>query len=197
MTTRELLILSATEPDRPGLVTELAGYIAEHECNVEDSRVSVLGGHAGLMFLVGGEPARIATVLDGLPAFRERTGIRAVARRLEAGVAGAGAPGAVGMARYIIRGSAIDHTGIIFAITEAVRSHGGNILELETATESAPMSGSPLFIMEMILTLPEQGGAAKRLREALETMARTQSVDIEMEPAMPARRDEAAGARGE
>jgi glycine cleavage system transcriptional repressor len=83
MGTRELLILSATEPDRPGLVTELAGYIAERECNVDDSRVSVLGGYAGLMFLVAGEPEQIAAVLNDLPTFREQTGIRAVARRLE------------------------------------------------------------------------------------------------------------------
>jgi glycine cleavage system transcriptional repressor len=192
MSTRELLILSATEPDRPGLVAELAGYIAGCGCNVEDSRVSVLGGHAGLMFLISGEPAHIAKAVDGLPAFRERSGIRTVARRLGAEAAGARASSA---ARYIIHGSAIDHEGIIFAITDAVRSHGGNILELETATESAPMSGEPLFLMEMIVVLPEGGGAAKRLRDVLETMARTQSVEIEMEPAARANPDEVAAAR--
>jgi glycine cleavage system regulatory protein len=86
---------------------------------------------------------------------------------------------------------------IIFSFTEAERGHGGNILELETATESAPMSGSPLFIMEMIFTLPEAGGAAKRLRTALETMARTQSVDIEMDAAVPSPKGEVAGKTGE
>ncbi|HEX6964200.1 MAG TPA: ACT domain-containing protein [Gemmatimonadaceae bacterium] len=192
MSTREELILSATEPDRPGLVAELTGYIAECACNVEDSRVSVLGGHAGLMFLVSGEPADIAAAVDGLNAFRARSGIRAVARRLGPAPAAAGAPGT---AKYIVHGSAIDHGGIIFAITDAVRSHGGNILELETATESAPMSGEPLFLMEMIIVLPEEGGVAKRLREALDAMARSQSVEIEMEPAARAGRDEVAAAR--
>lgn len=192
MTTREELILSATEPDRPGLVAELTGYIAQCECNVEDSRVSVLGGHAGLMFLISGEPAQITAVVDGLNEFRARSGIRAVARRLGPVPAAAGRPG---MARYIVHGSAIDHGGIIFAITDAVRSHGGNILELETATESAPMSGEPLFLMEMIIALPEEGGSAKRLGEALDNMARAQSVEIEMEPAVRAGTGEVAVAR--
>ena len=64
MSTREELILSATEPDRPGLVAELTGYIAECECNIEDSRVSVLGGHAGLMFLVSGVPSFFPDVVE-------------------------------------------------------------------------------------------------------------------------------------
>ncbi|HEX5437772.1 MAG TPA: ACT domain-containing protein [Gemmatimonadaceae bacterium] len=191
MATRALLILSATEPDRPGLVADLARYVADCGCNVEDSRVSVLGGHAGLMFLVSGDPVQADSVANGLPELRERTGIRAQVRRLGT----VSAARAMGAAHYIVHGSAIDHEGIIFAITDAVRAHGGNILELETSTESAPMSGSPLFLLEMIVTLPESDDSADRLREALRTMARTQSVDIEMERAVPAGRGEVAAAR--
>ena len=47
-----MLLLSATEPDRLGLVAELTKFIAEKGCNVEDSRIVVLGGYAGLMALV-------------------------------------------------------------------------------------------------------------------------------------------------
>src|SRR5512147_482797 len=84
MAAREFLLLSATEPDRSGLVAELTGFIAECGCNVEDSRIVVLGGYAGIMVLLSGEPIELQTVLNGLEHLRERSGIRAVPRRVRA-----------------------------------------------------------------------------------------------------------------
>ena len=43
-------------------MAELTGCIAECGCNVEDSRIVVLGGYAGIMVLLSGEPATRATV---------------------------------------------------------------------------------------------------------------------------------------
>jgi UTP:GlnB (protein PII) uridylyltransferase len=57
MAAREYLLLSATEPDRSGLVAELTAFIAECGCNVEDSRIVVLGGYAGIMLLLSGASA--------------------------------------------------------------------------------------------------------------------------------------------
>ena len=55
MSEREFLLLSATEPARLGLVAELTRFIAEKSCNVEDSRVVVLGG-AGVVVAGHGAP---------------------------------------------------------------------------------------------------------------------------------------------
>lgn len=84
----------------------------------------------------------------------------------------------------VVTASAMDHEGIIHAITDVVRAHGGNILELETSTESAPMTGSPLFAMRMVLTIAERHGSAVRLREALDTLARAQAIDLETSEAL-------------
>lgn len=189
MSAREYLILSATERDRPGLVAELSGFIAQHECNVEDSRVVVLGGYAGLMFLISGSAEAVLAVEGGLPALERETGLRAVARRLvSGGAAPAERPAA---STYVVTASAIDHEGLIHLITDTVRSHGGNILELETSTESAPMSGSPLFALRMVVALAERHGSRDRLRVALEVLARTEAIDLDLVPAT-----EAAGGQG-
>ncbi|HEX6533645.1 MAG TPA: ACT domain-containing protein [Gemmatimonadaceae bacterium] len=181
MSAREHLILSATERDRPGLVAELSGFIAKHGCNVEDSRVVVLGGYAGLMFLISGSTEAILAVEGGLPALERETGLRAVARRL---VTGGGAPAERPAANtYVVTASAIDHEGLIHLITDTVRSHGGNILELETSTESAPMSGSPLFALRMVVALAERHGSRERLRVALEVLARSEAIDLDLVPA--------------
>ena len=176
---REFLLLSATEPDRSGLVAELTGFIAECGCNVEDSRIVVLGGYAGIMVLLSGEPSELQAVMDGLDGFRERTGIRAVPRR----VRGRPTEEAVETPRILVQASAIDHEGIIHALAETVRRHGGNILELESATESAPMTGEPLFRLRMSVWAGREAGAGERLWRELEEVARRESVDLELQAA--------------
>jgi len=51
----EYLVISAIGEDRPGLVSRLTGVIAEHGCNVEDSRMSVLGTEFAVILLLSGE----------------------------------------------------------------------------------------------------------------------------------------------
>lgn len=175
----EFLLLSATEPDRSGLVAELTGFIADRGCNVEDSRIVVLGGYAGIMVLISGEPAELQAVLDGLEELRATTGIRALSNRVAGRkvTAGAGAP------RVLVRATALDHEGIIHALAEVVRRHGGNIVELESATEPAPMSGEPLLRLGMSVWAPPESASAERLWRELESVARQEGVDLEIRPA--------------
>lgn len=188
MAERQQLILSATERDRPGLVAELSGFIASRGCNVDDSRVVVLGGYAGLLFLISGDAAGIAAVEQGLPALERETGLRAVARRIEERGAEGGEGARQPTPTYVVLASAIDHEGLIHLITDTVRAHGGNILELETSTESAPMSGSPLFALRMVVALAEHLATPAKLREALDALARAEALDLEMTPAADAPR---------
>jgi glycine cleavage system regulatory protein len=180
MSHREFLLLSATEPDRLGLVAEVTRFIAERACNVEDSRLIVLGGYAGLMVLVSGEAAALRSVLDGLDRFREESGIRMAPRRVATR-----RPEASSAPEVVVHARAIDHAGIIHALAETVRRHGGSILELESATESAPMTGEPLFRLRMNVRLPEVGGAESELCRELEAVAAREGVELDLHPAEP------------
>jgi glycine cleavage system transcriptional repressor len=177
MSHREFLLLSATEPDRLGLVAEATRFIAERGCNVEDSRLVVLGGYAGLMVLVSGEAAALRSVLDGLDRFREESGIRMAPRRVATR-----RPETSSAPEVVVHARAIDHAGIIHALAETVRRHGGSILELESATESAPMTGEPLFRLRMNVRLPE-GGVESELCQELEAVAAREGVELELHPA--------------
>jgi glycine cleavage system transcriptional repressor len=188
MAEREYLLLSATEPDRSGLVAELTGFIAACGCNVDDSRVVVLGGHAGLMVLLSGEPAELEAVLAGLGALRTRTGIRVAPRRVAARQAAAGAEAS----RIDVEASAVDHEGIIHALAETVRRHGGNILELESSTEAAPMSGEPLFTLRMSVWAPDAEGGAEALWGELERVAEEEGVELAVRRVAPSEGQPAA-----
>jgi glycine cleavage system transcriptional repressor len=177
MSEREFLLLSATEPDRLGLVAELTRFIAEKGCNVEDSRVVVLGGYAGVMLLVSGDAAALKDLLEGLEGLRERHGVRLAPRRVAA--RRSAQPAAPEM---VVHARAIDHPGIIHALSDIVRRFGGNILELESASESAPQSGEPLFRLRMTVRLPPTVESAELWRQ-LEAAAASQGVDLEVHAA--------------
>ena len=177
---REFLLLSATEPDRLGLVAEVTRFIAERECNVEDSRLVILGGYAGLMVLVSGEAAALRRVLDGLDQLREQHGIRMAPRRVATR-----RPEASSAPEMVLHARAIDHAGIIHALAETVRRHGGSILELESSTESAPMTGEPLFRLRMNVRLPEGASVESELCRELEAVAAGEGVELELHPAQP------------
>ena len=179
MSHREFLLLSATEPDRLGLVAEVTRFIAERGCNVEDSRLIILGGYAGLMVLVSGEAAALRSVLDGLDQLREQHGIRMAPRRVASRRPDVSAP------EVVLHARAIDQAGIIHALAETVRLHGGSILELESTTESAPMTGEPLFRLRMKVRLPEAAGAEAELCRELEAVAAGQGVELELHPSQP------------
>jgi glycine cleavage system transcriptional repressor len=188
MAARDFLVISAIGPDRPGLIAELTGFIAERGCNVEESRAVVLAGQFGFMFIISGASPNVAAVMQDLDALEARAGLNAVARRVPDPRTATGAgPGA---RRFNITASALDREGIVHGIADIVRSHGGNILELETSTYPASTSGYPLFQLELTVMLREHGGAAERLRAALAEMAREENIDLEMELA----RNEPGGA---
>ena len=48
------LVISALGKDRPGIVNLLSQAILEAGCNIQDSRMTVLGGEFALMLLVSG-----------------------------------------------------------------------------------------------------------------------------------------------
>lgn len=49
-----LLVVSALGQDRPGIVNELSLAILNCGCNIEDSRMTVLGGEFTVILLVSG-----------------------------------------------------------------------------------------------------------------------------------------------
>jgi glycine cleavage system transcriptional repressor len=177
MSHREFLLLSATEPDRLGLVAELTKFIAEKGCNVEDSRLVILGGYAGLMVLVSGEPAALGSLLSGLEQLRERHGIRIAPRRVATR-----RPESPPAPQVVVHARALDQAGLIHALAETVRRYGGNILELESTTESAPMSGEPLFSLRMSVRLSDAAAEAELWRE-LESVAAAHGIDLELHAA--------------
>src|SRR4051794_15954181 len=112
MNGKEHLIITSLGTDRPGIVEELSGWILENGGNIEDSRMSLLGGEFASLVLVSGE-AGFAERLEGSrAAFESDRGQTVFARRVKA------SPGApqVSHLRYNLKATALDHPGIVHQV---------------------------------------------------------------------------------
>lgn len=174
---KEFLVLSALGTDRPGIVAEVTEFLDGYGVNVEDSRMAVLGGEFALMMLVSGTPEEIARVSANVDALQAKSGLHIRPRPTNAPYQYR----AAGSVPYVVHAYAMDHEGIVHAIASALSHRGVNIVSLETSTYPAPVSGTPLFRMELRMDVPHEVPIGQ-LRDDLERVAASENVDVELKP---------------
>jgi glycine cleavage system transcriptional repressor len=74
----------------------------------------------------------------------------------------------------------MDQPGIVAKITDVLGIYGVNIEELETRVESAPFAGTPLFLLEAVVTVPT-GISVRKLRDELVTLGDSIGCDIDLD----------------
>jgi glycine cleavage system transcriptional repressor len=189
------VVLTAIGEDRPGLVSGISRYIFESGCNVEDSRMAILGGEFAMLILVGGEQERIAHLLTGLEAEGRRSGLSIQARRTE----GLEARGHEGGLSFEVCAQAMDHPGIVQRISQLLAERNINIRALDTRLSHAAHTGQPLFSLQARIELPDSEDV-ERLRRDLHEIGASENVEVELRPtgeaALPRRGPEEARAFG-
>jgi glycine cleavage system transcriptional repressor len=61
------LVITALGEDRPGIVDELSNVLGKQQLNIEDSRMSALGGEFAILMLVSGASNSIDAFMDEIP----------------------------------------------------------------------------------------------------------------------------------
>lgn len=169
------IIVTAVGPDRPGLVAELTRHVYDVGASLADSRMINLRGHFALLALIEGLPEALASLRRKLES--EGTGMGLRLEIYDAAAAITRAPGSV---PYRLKVYSNDQPGITARVTALLRQHSVNVEELETRIESAPFAGTPLFVLEGVVTLP-QGMSARKMREELATLAEKIGCDIDLD----------------
>lgn len=166
---KSYLVMTVLGTDRPGLVSSLADTVASHGGNWLESRMARLAGQfAGIVriecpadtvdALIKQLQTPGASVLTVL-AVREEVAEPIARRTLVVDVVGN------------------DRPGIVRELSAAVAGAGGNIEELTTGLESAPMSGQPMFRAHGIISIPENAEAAD-FAAAIESLGGDLTVDV-------------------
>lgn len=171
---RTFVALAAIGPDRPGLVAEVTSFVAQHGGNVEDSRMAILGAEFGILLLVSGPPDVVGAIEGGVGDLSRATGLEFQVRRTrspEEHRREAGIP-------CLVTAEALDHEGIVQAVSGALHRVGVNIVSLTTESYEAPITGSPLFRMEARIDVPP-GRTIADVRTSLDEVARKENLDID------------------
>ena len=166
-------LLTAFGADRVGIVEELTSLILQARCNVEESRMSVLGGEFAVILLFSGDQAEVRRLLQELPG-------KAGALGLQVSLKETVPPQPDPAARpYLLETTSLDTPGIVHAVSSLLRKHRVNILDLETDTNPAPWTGAPMFHMRARLSVP---GAVAGLRDELQELETQTNLDIRLTP---------------
>ena len=173
----QYLVLTAVGTDRPGIVAELTAALAERGASVADSRMAILGGEFALMMLVSGAPAVLDAARGDVQSVGERLGLELVLKDTRSPAAHRAGSGR----SYEVQVHALDHPGIVHAVTAALQQLGANIVSLDTSAYEASVTGAPLFQMRLSADCPANVTAA-RLREALEQVSEARNADMEIRP---------------
>ena len=138
---REKIIISANGQDKQGIVSEISSLINYHKANIETSRMIRLGDDFAMLILIDidinkkidlkKDLDKISNLKINITETREQ--ITEYKNKLHLHINGA------------------DNEGIVYSFTNYLLELNINIEEVNTIIKNAPMSATPLFMMDLII----------------------------------------------
>lgn len=162
------LAITVVGHDRPGIVAEVAGILADLGVNLTDSTMTRLRGHFTMTLICTGEVPSETVEAALLPVGADGSLLASVREvRPEADAPEAGTP-------YLVSLHGADRLGIVAAVTGVLARAGGNITDLSTRLVG------PLYVLVAEVDLPP-GAVDSATAELTETAAQL-GVEVTIRP---------------
>jgi glycine cleavage system transcriptional repressor len=166
------VVLTLTGPDRVGIVEEVTGALLGLGGNVETSRMTRLGGEFAILLLVA-VPEEVCDRIEASLRSLTSEGYALAVRRT--------APAREITGRhYSVQVDGADHEGIIHEIAAGLSRDGINIESMDTETVNAPESGTLVFSMTAVVSVPVELAEESWQRD-LQAAANQAGVDVGVE----------------
>lgn len=169
------LVISVLGQDQPGIIDKLARAVADCQCNIEDSRMTVLGGEFALIQLVSGSDNDINTLTGRLPALAQELDLNINHRLTQQRT------GTDDKLPYRIEVIAMDHPGIVHTVAGFFSARGINIEEMNTGSYAAAHTGTPMFSLSMLVAIPSDTSLSQTRREFIQFCDEL-NLDASLEP---------------
>jgi glycine cleavage system transcriptional repressor len=169
---KKYMILFLVGKDRPGIVDEVSTLFFEHGANIEDSRMATMGGRFSIMTLFSCHPGQLAAIkksVKGLAAKGFETSLHHAEDPADF-------PCRAEMP-FRIEVNAMDHPGIVQKIVHILHNYGANIQSLDTQVTRAPLSGTPMFDLNLEAGMPEERSFTQ-MKEELNALASGMNLDL-------------------
>lgn len=168
-------VISAIGHDRPGLVSDITSIADRLGLNIEDSRMTVLGGEFAVLMALVGEPSALDAFRDEIDALcATAEDLAYIFRTTEARSGGAQ------ILPYAATVVSLDQPGIVAAIATFFSQRQINIRDLQTGTSPAAHTGTPIFNVTLIAEVPA-GTRIGALKQAFESFCDDEDLDGTLE----------------
>lgn len=159
------LAVTAVGTDRPGIVAAVAAVLHERGGNVEDSAMTILGGHFAIVLIVA-SPDEPDALRDALGPVADDFGLTVSVSRAEGS-------GAAPDPTHLLSVYGADAPGILAGVTQALADAGANITDLETRVLG--QDTEPVYAM--VIEVVAGPGGSDALARAVEDACRALDVD--------------------
>lgn len=162
------LAVTAVGADRPGIVAAVAQVLTERGGNVEDSAMTILGGHFAIVLIVASddEPSELR---DALQAATGELGLTFSVSRAD-GTRGPVEP------THLLSVYGADKPGILSGVTAALAAQDANVTDLETRVLGADTEPVYAMVVEVV------AADGEALAAALEATCEQLGVDHTLRP---------------
>lgn len=168
--------VTAIGTDRPGIVAAVTKVLVDHDCNLEDSSMTVLRGHFAMMLVVAIPVGLDAATLDSdLSRAMKPLGLVVTVRAIDDD-----APPSPSGDEWSVAVYGADRPGIVHAIAQTLADLEVNIVDLSTRVLGD--LGRPVYAMLLDVTVPGHV-EPDNLRAALDRLGTEMGVECTMHPA--------------
>jgi glycine cleavage system transcriptional repressor len=172
------IVISTLGDDRPGIVEELSRTILEQGCNIEDSRMSEMGGVFAVILLVSGEETALVKLKDSLNVLADTAGLTITSKDAS------DKQDSDQRIPYEASIVSLDHPGIVNNLSHFFATRGINIQSLNTTSYSAAHTATPMFAVKMAIEIPA-GQSLSELRKAFNELCDEYNLDGAIEAVRP------------
>ena len=172
----DLLVITASGEDQVGLVDRFTRRISEAGCNIEESRMTVLGGQFAILMLLSGPWNALSKIEAQADAISAELGLSIIHKRTR------GREPTEPLLPYHVEVVALDHPGIVHSLASFFAGRRINIEEMITDTYPAPHTGTAMFSVRMTIGIPADTHIAN-LRSDFLDYCDDLNLDATLEPA--------------
>ena len=169
---KKFMILFLVGKDRPGIVDDVSTLLFRVGANIEDSRMAVMGGCFSIMTLFSCTKEQLKDIRTDLKNL-EDLGFETSLHKAEDPST---APKRAELPLKIEL-TAMDHPGIVQKVVKTLRQHSVNIQSMNTEVTRAPLSGAPMFGLNLEAAVPAEKPIAK-VKDEISKLAAEMNLDL-------------------
>ena len=169
------LVISAIGADRPGIVNELTEVLLKSGVNIEDSRMSVLGGEFAVMLLVTGNAASIDSINQQKDSLSSSLNLSLLIKPTTTSNENNN------HTRYKITVEGMDNPGIVHKLARYLSQRSINIVNMQTDCAHAAHTGTPMFTVSLLVDIPNEQ-VIKQVENDFSALCDELNMDAEFEP---------------